>query len=138
MIGCVCAGGDWTLSRTAALFFEGTEGLTVEDCEFERNDGNALMLSGYNRHATVRRNNVRWNGGTAITLWGKTDMRSDQGRRGWDATSGDFPRWCSVDANFVHEVGVFEKQSSCTFSALAAQNNYSRNTCFNIPRAGME
>eukprot|EP01052_Picozoa_sp_SAG31_P037610 SAG31_NODE_4885_length_2885_cov_3.044149_3_plen_133_part_00 len=62
----VPSGGDWTLSRTAALFFEGTEGLTLCNCTMERNDGNAVMLSGYNQHATLSHNEIRWNGGTAI------------------------------------------------------------------------
>ena len=45
--------GDWALQRTAALFVEGSERLTVDGCSFLRMDGNALMLSKYNRHATI-------------------------------------------------------------------------------------
>jgi hypothetical protein len=37
---------DWALERHGALFFEGTEGLTVEECELQRLDGNGIMLSG--------------------------------------------------------------------------------------------
>jgi hypothetical protein len=46
----VPSGGDWALQRTGALFFEGTEQLSVSDCLFIRLDGNALFLSGYNRY----------------------------------------------------------------------------------------
>ena len=101
----------------------------------ERNDGNALMLSGYNQGAKIAGNDIRWNGGTAIVLWGQTDTSSANGTKGWDATAGDFPRYCTVDSNYIYEVGAWEKQSSCTFSALAAQNNYTGNVCFNLPRA---
>ena len=134
----VPSGGDWTLSRTAALFFVGTRGLSLSNCTFERNDGNAIMLSGFNRLAKIARNEVRWNGGTAIVLWGQTDMTSDNGTHGWNATSGDFPRYCEVSGNLIYEPGTWEKQSSCTFSALSAQNNYTGNVCFNLPRAGFE
>ena len=134
----VPSGGDWTLSRTAALFFEGTEGLRLSNCTMERNDGNAIMLSGYNQHAILSHNEIRWNGGTAIVLWGQTDMTSARGIHGWNATSGDFPRYCTIASNLIYEPGTWEKQSSCTFSALSAQNNYTGNVCFNLPRAGFE
>ena len=62
----VPSGGDWTLSRTAALWFQGTEGLILSKCTMERNDGNAVLLSGYNQHALLSHNEIRWNGGTAI------------------------------------------------------------------------
>jgi hypothetical protein len=130
----VPSGGDWTLSRTAALFFEGTKALRVSNCTLERNDGNGILLSGFNQHAVLSHNEIRWNGGTAIVLWGQTDTASDDGIHGWNATSGDFPRYCSIDSNLIYEPGTWEKQSSCTFSALSAQNNYTGNVCFNLPR----
>lgn len=65
-------------------------------------------------------------------------MYSDQGTHGWNATSGDFPRYCTIASNLIYEPGIWEKQSSCTFSALSAQNNYTGNVCFNLPRAGFE
>ena len=52
----VPSGGDWALQRDAALFFEGTVGLNVTGCTFERLDGNALMLSGYTRGALIAEN----------------------------------------------------------------------------------
>lgn len=42
----VPAGGDWAVGRSAALFFEGTEGATVEGCLLTSLDGNAVFLSG--------------------------------------------------------------------------------------------
>ena len=32
------SGGDWGLERLGALYFEGTEGLSVRGCQFERLD----------------------------------------------------------------------------------------------------
>ncbi len=52
------SGGDWTLARSAVLFFEGTERSKVEGCVFERTDGNAILLSAYNRNVTIVENEV--------------------------------------------------------------------------------
>ncbi len=52
------AGGDWGLARTASVFVEGSEFFTLEDCLFTRVDGSAVMLSAYNRNATIQRNEV--------------------------------------------------------------------------------
>ena len=53
------SGGDWALQRGGAVFVEGSEELMIDSCLFSRLDGNALMLSGYHRNATVQRNEVR-------------------------------------------------------------------------------
>jgi hypothetical protein len=75
-------------------------------------DGNALMLSRFNRHATVSESEFAWIGGTAIAAWGWTDELSNNGTRGYDATAGEFPRHTSITRNTIREVGIFEKQSS--------------------------
>jgi hypothetical protein len=54
------SGGDWGLLRSGSLLVERSEGLNVDACWFERVDGTALFLSGYNRNATVQRSEVRW------------------------------------------------------------------------------
>ena len=61
----VPSGGDWALERMGALFLEGTEDLDVDGCRFERLDGNAIMLSGYHRRATVQNSHFAWTGDTA-------------------------------------------------------------------------
>jgi hypothetical protein len=92
------------------LFFEGTEGLTIEGCEMERLDGNGVMLSGYHRNATLRNNHIAWTGGTAFAGWGRTDEMSDDGIHGYDATGGDFPRYTLLEGNVMRETGIWEKQ----------------------------
>ena len=37
----------------AAVYVEGSTGLSIDDCQFERLDGNGVMLSGFNRAASV-------------------------------------------------------------------------------------
>ena len=43
------SGGDWGLQRSAAVFVQNAEDIQIRNCLFSRLDGNALMLSGYNR-----------------------------------------------------------------------------------------
>ena len=39
------SGGDWGLQRMAAVFFENTVGSTIENCIFERNDGEYTRIN---------------------------------------------------------------------------------------------
>ena len=100
------------LERFGAVYIEGTEGLTIDHCTFERLDGNALMLSGFNRNATISNSHFAWTGGTAIAAWGRTDELSDGGIHGYDATSGDIPQGTRIEGNIMRESGIWEKQSS--------------------------
>ena len=86
------SGGDWALSRLAALALEGTEGALVDSCVFERVDAMALLISGYNRNAHVTRNSFKWIGDSAIISWGRT-TGDPSGADGWDGTGGDQPRY---------------------------------------------
>jgi hypothetical protein len=104
--------GDWGLERLGALYFEGTEELAVRNCEFERLDGNALILSGYHRAASILSSNFAWTGGSAIVAWGRTDELSDGGIHGYDATPGDIPHGTKVEGCIIRESGIWEKQSS--------------------------
>jgi hypothetical protein len=102
-----------------------------------RMDGNALMLSRYNRNASVRHSEFAWIGDTALAAWGYTDELSANGTRGFDATDGDFPRHTTIANNVVREVGIWEKQSSAWFQAKSMQNTIVDNIFFNGPRAGI-
>ena len=130
------SGGDWGLQRTAALFFERTESTLIQECVFERLDGNGIMISGYNRNTTVIKNEFLWIGDTAIASWGNTSGSSVEGM-GWDGTDGNQPRFNQILYNYVHELGIFEKQSSFYFQAKSCQNNITGNIFFNGPRAGI-
>lgn len=132
----VPSGGDWALERTAALFASGTSGLTVSKCEFYRNDGNGLMVSGYARDAVLSENEFAWTGGTAMAAWGYTDELSDGGVHGWDGTKGDHPYNTVVHGNVIRETGIWTKQSSCWFQAKTAKTTLTNNICYNLARAG--
>ena len=130
------SGGDWALERMGALFLEGTKNVTVDSCIFERLDGNGIMVSGYNRNTTIQGNEFAWIGSTAIAQWGYTSGTDVPGM-GWDGTDGNQPRFSHVLYNFVHELGIWEKQSSFYFQAKSCQNLIMGNIFFNGPRAGI-
>lgn len=134
----VPSGGDWALQRSAALFLEGTVNTTVEACSLVRLDGNAIMLSGFNRYANISHNTILSTGATAIALWGYSNGTHPLQPTGTgpDGTEGNFPRYTRVHGNFIRHLGIHEKQSSCLFQAKSAQTLVSNNICFDVPRAG--
>lgn len=48
------SGGDWGMTRLAAVRAKGTFGFSVRNCTFQRLDGNAVLLDGYNRAASIQ------------------------------------------------------------------------------------
>ena len=130
------SGGDWGLQRTAAVQVEGTEGLTIDSCMFTRLDGNALLLSAYNRDASITKSQFEWNGDTCIALWGNGEG-APAGAPGFGPSlmSLDIPMNTTIDQCLFKEFEVHEKQSSAIFYAKAGHNKYTRNIVYNGPRA---
>ena len=119
----VPSAGDWALDRAGAVYLQGTEHVRFEACRFERLDGNALMVSGYNRYAAVVDSDFAFIGGNAIAAWGYTnETATDPGRpgvrlanfpqAGVDGTDGEHPLHTTVTGCTAREVGLYEKQSS--------------------------
>lgn len=125
----VPSGGDWALFKGGALHLEGTENITISDCHFRRLDGNAIMLSSYNRHAHISRSEFSWIGAGAMATWGDTD--------GYDATSGHQPRNSMVENNVISNIGLYQKQSSGWGQSKAMQSIIRNNVMFNVPRAAI-
>jgi len=144
----VPSAGDWALDRYAAVFLQGTEGAFIDGCHFERLEGNAVMVSGYNRDATIQNSDFAFLGGNAVAAWGYTNETSaDPGRpgivlanapdAGVDGTDGEHPRRTTVQNCSAREVGLYEKQSSFFVQAKTAESKVLSNVFFNGPRAGV-
>lgn len=112
-----------------AVFLEGTENVMIDSCNFRNLDGNGLFLSGYNRYTTIQKNEFAWIGDSAMAAWGYTNEI--------DGTDGNQPRFTNVLYNFVHELGIYQKQSSPWFQAKSCQTLLKGNIMFNGPRAGI-
>ena len=120
----------------------------ISGCSIERVDGNGVMVSGYNRNATMKHNEISYVGGNAFAAWGYTnETATDPGRpgveitnhpmAGVDGTDGEHPRYTTVVNNIAREVGLYEKQSSFFVEAKTAQSIILGNVFFNGPRAGV-
>ena len=108
------SGGDWAVGRSAAVFFEGTQGTVVNGCLLTNLDGNGVFFSGYNRGGVVTKSEFFSIGESAVLQWGYTDGSPVPGM-GFDATAGNQPRGTEVSYNLVHEVGIWTKQNSFYF-----------------------
>ncbi|KAJ1456468.1 hypothetical protein M885DRAFT_564117 [Pelagophyceae sp. CCMP2097] len=62
------SGGDWALQRNGALTLEGTVGMTISNCAFERVDGVALSANGFHRGLVISGNDFSWIGDTSATV----------------------------------------------------------------------
>jgi len=119
------------------VFVEGSERFTLSGSVFERVDGNAVLLSAYNRDARIEDNEFAWLGACAVALWGNTDggdARLPYGL-GQDGTSGDQPRGTVVARNYVHDYGVWNKQSSAYTQFKSSETHMYGNVFTNGPRA---
>eukprot|EP01064_Diplonema_japonicum_P030955 TRINITY_DN539_c0_g1_i1.p1 TRINITY_DN539_c0_g1~~TRINITY_DN539_c0_g1_i1.p1 ORF type:complete len:807 (+),score=265.40 TRINITY_DN539_c0_g1_i1:43-2463(+) len=133
----VPSGGDWALDRMGAVFLEGTEQCTVDSNFITRIDGNGVFVSGYNRNATVSRNEFAWIGGNSLAAWGYTNETAANPLEGFDGTDGNHPRYTNIINNVAREIGHYEKQSAFYFQGKVAESNLQYNVFFNGPRAGI-
>ena len=136
------SGGDWALQKQGAITLVGTEGVEVRDCLLTRLDGNGIFIGGYNRNLTVASNEFVYIGDSAMAAWGDTSGALNQNGSlavpypvGPDGRGGDQPRGCKISGNIVHEIGLWQKQSSLWFQAVTAQTQLQNNIFFNGPRA---
>jgi hypothetical protein len=103
------SGGDWALQKTAAVMLEGPERVTLRGITFERLDGHAVSILAYNRNATVAQSEGVWLGSSFVVSWGNCSGSPIEGF-GWDCTEQNMPVGNVLDSNFVHEIGIWEKQ----------------------------
>ena len=125
----VPSAGDWSIHRGGAVFVEGVDGFTMQKCRFDSPGGNGLFLSNYVRNAVIEGNEFKYTGDSAIAAVGSVDLI--------DGTNGNQPRGTKIVGNFVHEIGIYGKQTSAFFQAVACQTEIVGNVFFNGPRAGI-
>eukprot|EP01084_Bolivina_argentea_P000567 1064_1 len=138
------SGGDWSLQRQGALYFDNVSNIFVNTNNFTRLDGNTISINKYARNVSIYRNVVVYNGDNVISLWGDTqpitnftDNGNIKTSMGWDGTGETQPRGIQIIQNFIHEIGIFEKQSSMYFQAKSCSNILDSNVFFNGPRAAI-
>ncbi|MCH5600652.1 right-handed parallel beta-helix repeat-containing protein [Niabella ginsengisoli] len=140
---------DWTFYRGGALLFDGTENCKVSDCVFEGLGGNAIVFSNYNKNNVVTGCHIYQIGANAISFVGdiKAVRSPSFGYENYipyselDKTPGpqnnNFPQQCIVDNNLLHDLGQIEKQATGVQIEVASEITVSRNSIYNVPRAGI-
>lgn len=103
--------------------------MSVNGCVFNQTGGNALMLSNNVVDTRISDNEFVFIGDSAIAALGSSDRIF--------STARTYPNRVVIQYNHIHEVGIFGKQTSCYFQAIASNVSVLDNLCYNGPRAGL-
>ena len=68
------SGGDWAIYRGGAIFLDGTEDITIEDCTVDHPGGNGIFLSNHVWRTQLLSNTVAHAGDSGILLVGSTEF----------------------------------------------------------------
>jgi hypothetical protein len=126
------SGGDWSVHRGAAFFAEDAERISMRQLQFDQVDGNAVFFSDLVRNSSVEDCDFWRIGESALLTVGSVPAGGDAR----DASRGKLPMNNSFIGNWIEEVGVHIKQTSCFFKSAAGGNLVQGNVCYNGPRAG--
>ena len=130
--------GDFAVVRhSGAVFLEGTERVTIQNCNLTRLDGNGIVVSGWNRDVNISRNSISWIGDNGIVVWGYTNETAANPLEGFDGTDGNHPVRTRIEGNVIREIGIYTKQTSWIFQAKAALTEITGNVLLNAPRNGL-
>ncbi|WP_372755065.1 right-handed parallel beta-helix repeat-containing protein [Labilibaculum sp.] len=140
---------DWTIYRGGAVFMEGTENCSIENCEFTDLGGNVIFASAYNKGLKIAGNHIHDCGASAICFVGDPSaVRSPAFQYGqfvaldkMDTISGPqndlYPRECIAENNLIHRIGRLEKQTAGVEISMAMDITVRHNSIYDVPRAGI-
>lgn len=140
---------DWMVYRGGALFIEGTENVTIADCEFTNLGGNVIFVSNYNRKTAIKGNHIHNCGASAISFVGSPSaVRSPSFQYNefvplekMDTIKGPannmYPKACIADNNLIYRIGRLEKQTAGIEISMAMDITISNNSIYDVPRAGI-
>lgn len=140
---------DWTIYRGGAIFIEGAQNVRIHDCELANLGGNAILVSNYNREIEIKGNHIHDNGASGISFVGSpeavrspsfqydefvplSEMDTVKGPK-----SNKYPSNSLVDDNLIYRIGRIEKQTAGVQIAMAMDITVSRNSIYEVPRAGI-
>ncbi|MDR2848005.1 MAG: right-handed parallel beta-helix repeat-containing protein [Bacteroidales bacterium] len=147
--------GDWAIHRGGAIFMEGVENCSIEDCRFEYLGGNGIFMSSYNRNNTVSGCYFTHNGESAVCFvgsaeavrtyqtWDERDINGIPWKTQAEADllpgpkTPDYPDNCTVKNCIMHDFGDFGKQVAGVFISKSHHINVSHCTIYNCPRAAI-
>ncbi|MHB1034386.1 MAG: PDZ domain-containing protein [Pirellulales bacterium] len=140
---------DWTTYRGGAIFLNGTEDCTIEDCFIDQVGGNAVFVNDYNRRVTVRGCHIAHAGANGVAFVGGRDAARvprdwndrSQSLAKLDRTPGpktaNYPADCLVDDCLIYLSGRVEKQTAPVQIELAQGITVRHCSLYDVPRAGI-
>jgi len=139
---------DWTISRSGAVVFEGTEDCTLKDCEFDQVGGNTVFVNFYNRRLSISGCYIHNSGANGIVFAGDpSTVRSPLFRYGnqdyaaIDLTPGpkgdSYPEECLVEDCLITLTGRDEKQTAPVQISTSRKITIDHCSIYDVPRAGI-
>lgn len=140
---------DWTIYRGGAILFEETENCEIRDCDLYNLGGNGIFLSKRNKGACITGSHLFGIGASAICLVGDPRaVRSPSFQYGQfvplneidqaiGPQSDRYPMRCLISDNLIHDIGLFEKQSTGIELSMCQYATVSHNSIYNAPRSGI-
>ncbi len=139
--------GDWGIHRGGAVYMEGAEDCSIENCFFDAVGGNALYVSHHARRIRVYGNTFAYTGDSAVCLVGKSHVIekgslpcpicSAKGYWDFGPDPKDYPAHCLISNNLMHHIGVYGKQTAGVFMAISLKNTVSHNHIHHMPRSSI-
>ena len=123
------SGGDWAFGDSAAVYVNGTLRVRFADCTFTALGGNALLLRGWNRNATVERSTFSRVGESAIVTAGRADLGN--------LSALDVPAGTAIVNCSFSDLGIDVKQAGGVYSALSANTTVAGCVFYSLPRAAI-
>ena len=139
---------DWTIYRGGAIYFNGAENCTVENCEFDQLGGNAIFVNKYNKGIVIRGCYIHNCGASGVAFVGDTSaVRSPQNfvnRIGFDkidhipgVRSDNYPQDCLVENCLITLIGRDEKQTAGVHVSMSYKIRINHCSIYDVPRAGI-
>jgi len=131
----VPSGGDWTITRSAAVVLSGVEQIRIEACTFEYLGGNGILVSDYALGTTLNLNTFFAIGASAMLVAG--NPRYDTATP-YDYTSElRYPRNTVISNSWARNFGVHVLQSAAVFVSIAYRTTVHNCVFHDGPRAGV-
>jgi hypothetical protein len=140
---------DWTTYRGGAVFFNGTEDCTLEECFLDQVGGNAVFTNNYNRRVTVRGCHITRAGANGVAFvgdpnaarnplfeYGQRQRYAEIDKRPGPKTQ-NFPADCLVEDCLIYLSGRVEKQTAPVQIELSQDITVRHCSIYDVPRAGI-
>ncbi|MFO8026597.1 MAG: PDZ domain-containing protein [Opitutales bacterium] len=140
---------DWTIHRSGAVFFEGTEDCALLNCTVDQAGANAVFVNNYNRRARLAGLHVHGAGASGVAFVGDPDaVRNPVFQYGdpHDVSAVDpqpgpksdnYPVECVLVDSLVHEIGLVEKQAAGVQIAMSRRITVRDCSIYDTSRAGI-